>query len=124
TRVPTKGADFFFTPAGELAAAFVKVRRGQEQSEYNLTAGNNVIPFDAQAPAGALLVDGAYAPPEDVTGEWVRTDDVTLTGTFTYRAGDLLVERTVVVSSVSETATHTLVVTRAGDEGPAPAGDA
>lgn len=119
TRVPTKGADFFFTPAGELAAAFVKVRRGQEQNEYNVTAGNNVIPFDAIAPGGALLVDGEYLPPEDVSGDWVQTDDVTLTGTFTYRAGDLLVERTVVVSSVSETASHTLVVTRAGAERPA-----
>src|SRR5690606_24068774 len=54
-----------------------------------------------------------------VSGDWVQTDDVTLTGTFTYRAGDLLVERTVVVSSVSETASHTLVVTRAGAELPA-----
>ncbi len=114
TRVPTKGADFFFTPAGELAAAFVKVTRGQEQNEYNVTAGNNLVPFDALAPGGALLVDGAYLPPEDVRGEWVRTDDVTLTGTFTYRAGDLVVERTVVLTSVSETASHTLVVTRAG----------
>jgi YidC/Oxa1 family membrane protein insertase len=122
TRVPTKGADFFFTPAGELAAAFVKMTRGQEQNQYDVTAGTNVIPFDATAPGGALLVNGDYLLPEDVRGEWVNTDDTTLTGTFTYRAGDLLVERTVVLTSVSETVEHTLVVTRAGGE-EAEAGD-
>ena len=115
TRVSTKGTDFVFTPAGEVAAAFVKVTRGQELNELNLTAGNNLIPFDAAAPGGALLVDGAWVPPEDARGEWVRTDDVSLTGTFTYRAGDLLVERTVVLTSVSETVAHTLVVRRAGE---------
>jgi len=114
TRVPTKGADFFFTPAGELAAAFVKLTRGQDLGNYDITAGNNVVPFDAPAPGGALLVDGEYLPPEDVRGGWVQTDEVTLTGTFTYRAGDLLVERTVVLTSVSETVAHTLVVTRDG----------
>ncbi len=115
TRVPTKGTDFFFTPAGELAAAFVKAQRGQEPNNYNVTDGMNLIPHDALAPGAALLVNGEYLLPEDIEGEWVRTDDVTLTGTFTYRAGDLVVERTVVLTSVSETAAYTLVVTRDGE---------
>src|SRR5690606_615861 len=121
TRVSTKGTDFVFTPAGEVAAAFVKVTRGQELNELNLTAGNNLIPFDAAAPGGALLVDGAWAPPEGARGERGRTHDASLTGTFTYRAGDLLVERTVVLTSVSETVAHTLVVRRAGEAAGEPA---
>lgn len=130
TRVTTKGTDFFFTPAGEVAAAFVKPQRGRDPNDYNITTGNNLIPFDAVAPGGALLVDGEYLQPQDATGNWVRTNDVTMTGTFSYRIGDLLVERTVVVASVTETTEHSLTVTRAagaptGDAGDgAPAGDA
>ncbi len=114
TRVTTKGTDFFFTPAGEVAAAFVKPQRGRDPSDYNITTGNNLIPFDAVAPGGALLVDGEYLPPQDATGAWTRSNDVTMTGTFSYRIGDLLVERTVVVASVTETTEHSITVTRAG----------
>ncbi len=117
TRVTTKGTDFFFTPAGEIAAAFVKQQRGRDPSDYNITTGNNLIPFDAVAPGGALLVGGEYLLPQDAQGEWVRSNDVTVTGTFTYRVGDLLVERTVVVASVTETTEHSLSVTRAGAAG-------
>src|SRR5690606_31211969 len=50
TRIPTKGADFFFTPAGEMAAAFVKVQRGQTLNDYSINARNNLIPMDALVP--------------------------------------------------------------------------
>ncbi len=114
TRVTTKGTDFFFTPAGEIAAAFVKRQRGQDPNDYNITTGNNLIPYDSVAPGGALLVGGEYLTPQDPEAQWVRTNDVTVTGTFSYRIGELLVERTVVVASVTETTEHSVTVTRAG----------
>lgn len=126
TRVTTKGTDFFFTPAGEIAAAFVKPQRGQDPSDYNITTGNNLIPYDAVAPGGALLVGGEYLMPQNAQAEWVRTNDVSVTGTFTYRIGDLLVERTVVVASVTETTEQTVTVRRAagGSEAETAAGSA
>ena len=119
TRIPTKGTDFFFTPAGEMAAAFVKVQRGQTLNDYSINARNNLVPMDAAVPAGALLVDGEYLEPSDVSGEWTQRDEFTMVGTFEYSAGDYRVERTVVVSNVSETTEQTLNVTApagVGDE--------
>lgn len=120
TRVTTKGTDFFFTPAGEIAAAFVKPQRGQDPNDYNITTGNNLIPYDAVAPGGALLVGGEYLTPQDAQAEWVRTNDVTVTGTFSYRIGELIVERTVVVASVTETTEQTVTVRRAASAADAP----
>ena len=110
TRIPTKGTDFFFTPAGEMAASFVKVQRGQTLNNYSLNARNNLVPLDAQVPAGALLIDGEYLTPTEISGSWTRRDEFTFEGSFTYLAGDYQVERTVVVSNVSETTEQTLRV--------------
>lgn len=111
TRIPTKGTDFFFSPSGELAAAFVKVQRGQSLNDYAINARNNLIPMDSAVPGGALLVDGEYLLPGEVSGAWERRDEFTMVGTFDFTAGDYRVERTVVVSNVSETTEQTLVVT-------------
>ena len=111
TRIPTKGTDFFFTPAGEMAASFVKVQRGQTLNDYSINARNNLVPMDSPIPAGALLVDGEYLKPTDVSGSWTQRDEFTVEGSFNYRAGDYQVERTVVVSNVSETTEQTLKVT-------------
>ena len=111
TRIPTKGADFFFTPAGELAAAFVKVQRGQTLNDYSINARNNLVPMDSAVPAGAVLISGEYFQPTEASGEWTRRDEFVFEGNFEYRAGDYLVERTVLVSNVSETTEQTVTVT-------------
>lgn len=111
TRIPTKGTDFFFTPAGEMAAAFVKVQRGQTLNDYSINARNNLVPMDAEVPAGALLIDGEYFMPSEVSGSWTRRDEFTFQGDFSYLAGDYRVERTVIVSNISETTEQTLRVT-------------
>ncbi|HLU82385.1 MAG TPA: membrane protein insertase YidC [Trueperaceae bacterium] len=112
TRIPTKGTDFLFTPAGELAGAYVKVQRGQTLNDYQVAARNNLIPFDSAVPGGALLVDGEYLVPQEVQGEWTRRDEFTMVGTFTFTLPGLTVERTVVVSNVTETSEQSLAVTR------------
>ena len=116
TRIPTKGTDFLFTDSGELAAAFVKVQRGQTFNDLQVGARNNLIPYESAVPGGALLVDGEYFAPEDVEGTWTQNDEFTMTGTFTFTIPGFTVERTVVVSNVSETTRQSLVVTRTGDE--------
>ena len=119
TRIPTKGTDFLFTPSGELAGAYVKVQRGQTLNDYQVAARNNLVPFDSSVPGGALLIDGEYFAPQDVEGEWTRRDEFTMIGTFTFTLPGLAVERTVLVSNVTETSEQTLVVSRTG---PGPAG--
>ncbi len=110
-RVPTKGADFFFTPAGELAAAFTKFQRGQTLNNYNLNDRVNLVPFASESPAAALLLDGVYHQPEDVSGGFTKLDENTMIGEFSYSAGGYRVERVVLISAVSETAEHYLSVT-------------
>ena len=47
TLITGKGVDYFFTPAGELAAAFAKQQRGQRFNNYALDNGINLVPFDS-----------------------------------------------------------------------------
>lgn len=118
TRIPTKGVDLFFTSAGELAAAYGKAQRGQTLNEYTLDVRTNLIPFDSGIPGMALLIDGVYYEPQDVSGGFERVDENTFRGTFQARVGDLDVERVVTVSNVRDTTDVWLRVTRgavAGD---------
>ena len=104
TRIPTKGADFFFNDAGELLAVYAKAQKGQALGSYQLRNAQNLIPADAQLPGGAILVDGDYLPVEDADGSWQQVSDSEVEGRFTFRAGDLDVVRVVRVSNI----THTL----------------
>ncbi|MEX2541074.1 MAG: YidC/Oxa1 family membrane protein insertase [Trueperaceae bacterium] len=106
TRIPTKGADYFFNEAGELLAVYAKQQKGQNLGSYSIDSGQNLIPDDARFPGGALLADGEYLEVEDAQASWQRVDDTEFEGRFTYRAGDLQVERVVRVSNI----THTLKV--------------
>ncbi|MBX3144329.1 MAG: membrane protein insertase YidC [Trueperaceae bacterium] len=110
-RVPTKGADFFFTPAGELAAAFTKFQRGQTLNNYNLNDRVNLVPFASEVPAGGILLDGAYHTPENVDGDFRMLDENTLLGEFEYTIPGFRVERRVIVSAVSESAEHYVTLT-------------
>ncbi len=110
-RVPTKGADFFFTPAGELAAAFTKFQRGQTINNYNLNDRVNLVPYASEVPAGGILLDGRYHTPRDVSGGFVKLDENTLIGEFEYLIPGYRVERRVMVSAVSESAEHYLTLT-------------
>jgi YidC/Oxa1 family membrane protein insertase len=104
TRIPTKGADFFFNDAGELVAVYAKQQKGQNLGNYSIDSGQNLIPDDARFPGAAVLLGGEYVPPEDAQGSWQRVDDTEFEGRFSYRAGPLLIERVVRVSNI----THTL----------------
>lgn len=114
TRIPTKGVDFFFDDAGQLVAVFAKNQKGQNLKNYAIDGRTNLIPMDAPVPGGALLQDGVYLPPQDVSGDWNATSETDLVGTFHYTAGDYLVERVVSVSAIRETIGVTLHVTRSG----------
>lgn len=115
TRIPTKGVDLIFTPAGELAAAYGKTQRGQTLNDYALDVRTNLIPFDSAIPGMALLLDGVYTVPQDVSGGFERVDGNTFEGTFRARVGDFEVERVVRVSNVRDTTDVWLRVTRAAD---------
>jgi YidC/Oxa1 family membrane protein insertase len=113
TRIPTKGVDLFFTPAGELAAAYGKAQRGQTLNEYSLDVRTNLVPFDSAIPGMALLIDGVYHLPENVDGGFDRVDESTYLGTFHARVAGFDVERIVRVSNVRDTTDVWLRVTRA-----------
>ena len=102
-RIPTKGVDFFFDDAGELVAAYSKQQKGQTLNNYNIDAGQNLIPYEASAPGMAVLIDGEYVRPEDPSGSWSRASETVLEGVFTYRVQDVQVTKTVRVSNESHT---------------------
>ncbi|MEX2534135.1 MAG: YidC/Oxa1 family membrane protein insertase [Trueperaceae bacterium] len=114
TRIPTKGADYFFNDAGELLAVFAKQQKGQNLGNYNVDSGQNLIPFDAQIPGLSLLLAGEYIDPENVDATWQRISDTEYQGRFTFELGDIEVEKVVQVSNI----THTLKVAVAARRGP------
>lgn len=116
TLIPTKGLDVFVTQAGEIVAAFAKPQKGQDISNYNLGNRQNLIPSAATLPGAAVLVDGAYLPPEgNVDATWERLDETTFKGTFSYTSGAYAVERRLQVSSISHTLKMDASVTRSPD---------
>jgi YidC/Oxa1 family membrane protein insertase len=110
TRVPTKGVDLFFSEAGEVVAAFAKVQKGQSLTNYQVENRDNLVPFDAEIPAGAILLDGVYHTPTDVESSWLQVDPVTLRGSFRYRAGGLDVAVELIVSDVQQTLHYDVTV--------------
>lgn len=116
TLIKGKGVDYFFSPAGELVAAYAKVQRGQRLNNYALDNNSNLVPFDSEIPALAFLVDGEYAAPEGQAGQWTRNDDGILVGRFrsTYEteAGSFRVDRTVTLRDGSDTFDVVLEVQR------------
>lgn len=116
TLITGKGVDYFFTPAGELAAAFAKQQRGQRYNNYALDNNINLVPFDSAVPALAFMVDGEYAAPTEASGEWSRNGDGRLVGRYTANyateAGDFAVERQIVLREGSDTFDVTLEVER------------
>ena len=100
TRIPTKGADFFFNPAGELVAVFSKQQKGQRLRAYPIDGGQNLIPFQAPAPGAAILIGGEYVVPEAVEGSWSRLTNTEFEGSFRYLVGSYQVDKRVVVSNV------------------------
>lgn len=118
TLITTKGNDYLFDEAGELLAVFTKPQKGQNNlsndGSYRLGFDNNqnLISAGAQVPGGALLVNGEYLAPEAVQGSWERLerpDGPVYQGTFSYRVGEVEVEKTIVVSNI----THLLEVSLA-----------
>jgi YidC/Oxa1 family membrane protein insertase len=122
TRLPTKGVDLFFTPAGEVAAAFAKFQKGQRLANYNLDNADNLIPRDASMPGSAVLLDGVYHEPEEASGTWTRLSEEEYEGRFTFVVAGLEVEKRVVVSNVSHTMQVELRVQDVGNEGAAEPG--
>jgi YidC/Oxa1 family membrane protein insertase len=106
TRIPTKGADYFFNDAGELVAVFAKQQKGQTLGNYSVDSGQNLIPMGARMPGAAVLLDGEYLPPESAEATWRQVGDSEIEGTFTFLTDGVGVERVVRVSNI----THTLKV--------------
>ena len=106
TRIPTKGADYFFNDAGELVAVFAKQQKGQELGNYNLDSGQNLVPMSAPFPGLAVLLDGEYLEPEDARASWEQVSDTAIEGTFSFSIDGVEVEKVVEVSNI----THTLEV--------------
>lgn len=121
TLITGKGVDYFFTPAGEVAAAFAKQQRGQRLNNYALDSGSNLIPFDSQLPGVALLIEGEYAAPSEVTGAWRRNGDGVLVGEYgavhETEAGAFALERVITLIDGSDAFDVEFTVTRlSGDE--------
>ena len=103
TRVPTKGVDLFFSPAGEIVAAYAKPQKGQEIGNYNLDNRQNLIPEDAAIPGAAVLLAGDYLLPQDAEAMWERVSATEVEGTFTFTAGPLEVDKVVRVANTNHT---------------------
>lgn len=121
--ITSKGVDYIFTETGEVVAIYAKQQRGQDlNGNYALDNGRNLIPFASAVPGGAVLVDGQYTKPQDVSGSWTETtydESPALEGTFKYRIGDLNVEKTLLVSAVRNSIGVSLDVSRsAAGQGP------
>ncbi len=120
TLITGKGVDYFFTPAGELAAAFAKQQRGQRYNNYALDNGINLVPFDSSVPGLAFMVDGEYSAPTEAQGEWSRNGDGLLVGRYSanYSSadGDFAVDRQIVLREGSDTFDLTLEVERLGGD--------
>ena len=111
TRIPTKGVDLIFSPAGEIVAAFAKIQKGRSLGNYSIENRDNLIPSEGALPGAALLVDGTYHAPQDVAGTWTADGPSTLIGSFTYTAAGLDVAVRVVVSNVEQTLDYQVEVT-------------
>lgn len=121
TLITGKGVDYFFTPAGELAAAFAKQQRGHRFNNYALDNNVNLVPFDSQVPGIAFLVNGEYGAVTDANGEWSRNGDGLLVGryaaNYSTQAGEFAAERQIVLREGSDTFDVSLTVSRlSGDE--------
>jgi len=114
--ITTKGVDYLFNETGEVVALYNKQQRGQDfNGNYALDHNQNLIPPDASIPGGAVLLNGEYAQPQNVRGEWreVQGEDApALEGTFQYRVGDVRINKTVMVSAVRNTVDVSLTATR------------
>ena len=115
--VTSKGVDYLFSPSGEVLAYYYRAQRGQDfGGNYAFDGRQNLIPATSDIPGGALLLNGKYQVPKDVSGKWVpkRYDDASaLEGTFTYRVGGVEVEKTVLVSAVRNSVGVSLKLRRA-----------
>ena len=103
TRVPTKGVDLFFSPSGEIVAAFAKQQKGQNLQNYNLDNRQNLIPDDAGFPGAALLLDGVYLDRSDAEVSWSQISETVVEGVFRFVAGPFDVTKTVRVANTSHT---------------------
>lgn len=112
TRIPTKGVDLFFSPAGEIVAAYAKQQKGQNLQNYSLDNRQNVIPDDAAFPGGTLLLDGEPLERSDAEASWERISETVLEGTFRFAAGPFDVIKTVRVANTSHTVEIRLDATR------------
>jgi YidC/Oxa1 family membrane protein insertase len=118
--ITTKGADYLFSDAGEIVALYAKQQRGQDfRGNYALDNNQNLIPYTAPHPGGAVLFDGQYYAPQEVTSTWEETthaDAPALRGTFSYTVDEIGAEVTkvVTVSAVLSSMDVSIEVTRTG----------
>lgn len=125
--ITTKGVDYLFNDAGEVVALYAKQQRGQDfGGNYALDNNQNLIPYGAAHPGGAVLFDGSYYAPQNVSSTWEATTlegAEALRGTFSYAVEEVGAEVTkvITVSAVRNSIDVSLTVTRTeAAQGPTP----
>ncbi len=99
--ITTKSNDFLFDAAGQLVAVYAKQQKGQDlNGNYNIDANQNLIPYTANIPGLAVLIDGQYLQPTEASSTWTRVNDTDYRGEFSYRLGDYQVEKLLTLSGV------------------------
>ncbi len=115
--ITTKSVDYIFDESGEVVALFAKQQRGQDFSgNYNLNNNQNLIPYTAQIPGGAVFVGGERLEPETAESNWQeveRNGEDALLGEFSYQTNGYAVEKTILVSSARNSVDVEVTVTRA-----------
>ncbi len=118
TFIPTKGVDFFFNDAGELVAVVAKEQKGMNfmgrtgSYNQNLNSRDNLVPISAAIPGSAVLLDGNYEKPENVSSSWERLSEAEFRGIFNFELQGIAINKTLTVSNISHTMTVELEAVR------------
>jgi YidC/Oxa1 family membrane protein insertase len=124
TLIPTKGADFFFDDAGELVAVYAKQQKGQRLNTYAIDNAQNLIPNGSRIPGAAVLLDGKYVRPAEVSGSWQQVSDTDFEGNFEFAIDGVQISKRVRVSNITHIVSTWLTATREATDGTAGAEDA
>lgn len=110
TRIPTKGVDFVFGPAGELMAAYAKFQKGSSVPSYQSGDRDNVVAYEAAIPGATVMLDDRVVEPEGLSGGWSNGQRNEYVGAFSFLADGLEVDLRVTVSNVLQTLRYELDV--------------
>jgi YidC/Oxa1 family membrane protein insertase len=120
TLTTAKGDDFLMNERGEFVAIFAKVNKGQDfRGRYNVDQNQNLVPVASPFPAGAFLLNGEYAEPQNVESTWEQVDEITYRGTFTFQIADVAVTKIITLSNIEQTLEVNIEAERVAGDTPA-----